>query len=416
MTSGGSKHLDIGTEGSSARREGFNLGLAAVALISCTALASTASRRATPSVLCEPVLEKASCWPSSLALRPAATRKHLPAPPKPPPEFYELNLEAYAPHLSLSVALTLLFACASHVMAAPLLGALAGACAVPLLFFQHDVGHALSRCRSQTHENLCAAIALVTGTYWGASPWRVHTRHHCKTGDYYAWMVPDVDERFGGDIDDFLGPLRQGNPLGADAARNPLLRLIVLVGSILASLFTFQIMFVIQAFAELRFYGREKSGPTHVSKTAADEDMLRGAIITLMHLCFGLACLGPMGYLAFSAGMSGALQIFAAGFHQPKGVENYAPRHYYDRQVESATNLKHANPIMDFLTFGGSGYHIEHHLWENVPVIHLPKLANTARDYCKSHGLEYHEVTFTEAWSSWLQEGWRLSGLAPRLK
>jgi len=344
-------------------------------------------------------------------------RRQLPAPPKPPPNFYELPLEAYAPHLGLSVASTLLFAFASHVMAVPWLGAFAGACAVPLLFFQHDVGHALSRCRTETHDHLCAAIALVTGTYWGASPWRVHTRHHCKTGDYYAWMVPDVDERFGGDIDDFLGPLRQGNPMGTDAANKPALRAILLAGSILASLFAFQIMFVIQAFAELRFYGHHKSGHTYANRTAADEDMIRGALLTLIHLCFGLAFMGPMGYLAFSLGMSGTLQIFAAGFHQPKGVANYAPSHYYDRQVESATNLKHLdNPVVDFLTFGGSGYHIEHHLWENVPVIHLPKLAKTARDYCKSNGLEYREVTFMEAWSSWLKEGWRLSGLSPRVR
>lgn len=416
---GNSEHLYA--EHASARREGVDLRHAAavVTVGSFTAFALlSASRRATSRVLCRAVLDGriigTSVAPTPVA---AAPRGHqLPAPPKPPPEFYELPLEAYAPHLSLSVASIIFFAYASQLLAAPWIGALAGACAVPLLFFQHDVGHALRRCRSQTHNNLCAATALITGTYWGASPWRVHTRHHCKTGDYFAWMVPDVDEPFGGDVDDFLGPLRQGNPLGADATKNPLLRAFLVAGCILASLFTFQFMFVIQAFAELRHYGHQKAGRTHGSRTAADEDAIRGAIITLIHVCFGLACMGPMGYLAFSIGMSGGLQIFAAAFHQPKGVDNYAPSHYYDRQVQSATNLKHSdNPLMHFLTFGASGYHIEHHLWENVPAIHLPKLANMARDYCKANGLEYREVTLTDAWSSWLQEGWRLSGFPPRV-
>jgi len=228
-----------------------------------------------------------------------------------------------------------------------------------------------------------------------------------------------VDSRSGGDLDDFLGPLRQGNPLGAGAARNPVMRGAVVAGSLAASIFTFQAMFAIQAFTELRSYGQREPGPSHENRKENDESILRGALITAIHLCFGLACLGPLGYLAFSMTMSGALQIFAAGFHQPSGVGSYGRRHYYDRQLESATNLKMPENaliqlLFKYLLFGGGGnHHIEHHLWENVPIIHLHKLAPEAKAYCKLHGLEYHEVTFMEAWCAWLGEAWRLSGLAP---
>jgi fatty acid desaturase len=345
----------------------------------------------------------------------SSSRSPLPAPPRPPAELFELNLDTYAPHLALSVALTGAFASLAHVVNVPLIGALAGVCAVPLIFFQHDVGHAMTKRRTPTHENIASAIALITGTYWGAGPWRVHTRHHCRTGDYYTWMLPDVNARMGGDLDDFLGPLRGGNPLGAHAAKSPFLRAAVVVGSIAAALFTFQVMFVIQALSELQFLGQHKPGSTYESRKRHDERIILGAVITAVHLLLGSTCLGPMGYMAFSVGMSGGLQIFAAGFHQPSGVANYSEGHYYDRQIESATNLKLPdNPFFHFLIYGNGGNHIEHHLWENVPVINLGKLTNVSKEYCKLNELDYREVTFTEAWSAWLKEGWRLSGLVPQ--
>jgi len=341
-------------------------------------------------------------------------RSPLPPPPRPAPEFFELDLESYVPHLSLSVALTGAFAGLAHAADVPWIGALAGVCATPLLFFQHDVGHALARCRTQAHINLCSATSLVTGTYWVAGPWRIHNRHHSRTGDDSAWLVPDVEARFGNDMDDYLGPLRGGNPLGAEAARSPILRAVVVAVTLLASIFSFQAMFVLKAFKELGRYGEHVPGDSYENRKSQDRAALQGALITAVHLCLGLACLGPMGYLAFSMGISAGLQTFAAGFHQPKGVEDYGHGHYYDRQMQSATNLKLPDhPFFEFLLFGSAGYHIEHHLWEHVPAIHLPKLSQVSKDYCKLHGLDYREVTLTEAWSAWLSEAWRLSGEAP---
>lgn len=338
----------------------------------------------------------------------------LPLPPRPPSWLYDLHICDYAGNLMLSLVMAAVCVAFSLHSGSTWMMALAGACTVPLIVFQHDVCHARRRHKTHVEDHASAAIALLTGTYWGAGCWNVHVQHHGQTGDYHGEVLPGSAA---GDLDDLLGPLRKGNPFGAVASSNAMLRTLVAGGSILLTMSLFQLMFLLQAFTGLSYVASHASverAQGAAGQRAADKvmDSLTGALITAMHLYGGLSLLGPMGYAMYSIGISVGLQSLASAFHPPSGVTDhgFGASQYFERQVASTSNLAHHdNPLVRFMLMGND-FHIEHHLWEEVPVHNLPKLAPLARRYCAENGLEYREVSLLDAWKAWAEEAWNLAG------
>jgi len=292
--------------------------------------------------------------------------------------------------------------------------ALAGVLTVPLIVFQHDVSHAHRHNKTAAEEMVSALIVLLTGTYWGAGCKEVHVQHHGQTGDYHGALLRDNGV---GDLDDLLGPLRKGNPFGSVCSSNAALRGLVAGGTILVTMSLFQVMFLLQAFAEVpaaidRLQANQGDSISLQRAASKDRHALGGALLTAIHLCAGLSLFGPIGYCLYSFGISVGLQSLAAAFHPASGVtdEEFGTQQYFERQAASTSNLAHHdNPLVSYMLMGND-FHIEHHFWEEVPVHNLPKLAPVARRYCEENGLEYREVSLFEAWKSWAEEAWHLAG------
>ena len=166
--------------------------------------------------------------------------------PPAPSDLTQIEWEDYAGHLMLAVTLTCACAILSFVLASPLLAALAGALAVPIVVFQHDVRH-LHHTGASFEENLSDVLVLITGTCYGILPWSgVHVKHHAFTGSYQGAVLAQ-SLRHGtpagsvnvGDLDDLAGPLRHGNPF-EPARHNPILRAMAALCCMLLTLSLFQ--------------------------------------------------------------------------------------------------------------------------------------------------------------------------------
>ena len=167
-----------------------------------------------------------------------AGARELPAAPS---ELTKLYWEDYGAHLLLAITLT--SACAMlSASTSPCLAGLAGALAVPIVIFQHDVRH-LHHAGTTFEEKLSDVLVLVTGTCYGILPWSgVHVKHHAFTGSYQGAVVAPA-LRNGvpgmGDLDDLAGPLRHGNPF-EPARRSSTLRALAAFLCILLTVSLFQ--------------------------------------------------------------------------------------------------------------------------------------------------------------------------------
>lgn len=106
--------------------------------------------------------------------------------------------------------------------------------------------------------------------------------------------------------------------------------------------------------------------------------------------------LGPLPALVFFLVQQGALGFFFGMVFAPnhKGmpmIEKNMELDFMTRQVVTSRNFR-SNAFIDFL-FGGLNYQIEHHLYPNMPRHNLPKAKVITEQYCKQHGIPYHETS-----------------------
>jgi len=74
--------------------------------------------------------------------------------------------------------------------------------------------------------------------------------------------------------------------------------------------------------------------------------------------------------------------------YQQHELERLPEAHWYIRQITSSANFS-AGPILRILT-GHLGYHIEHHLFPDIPARRYPKLSIEIEQLCQRHGLPYN--------------------------
>jgi len=68
---------------------------------------------------------------------------------------------------------------------------------------------------------------------------------------------------------------------------------------------------------------------------------------------------------------------------------------YVQTQLQGSLNIDCAS-WMDWF-HGGLQFQVEHHLWPRVPRHRLRELKSVLMEFCKEHGLEYHQATFVRA-------------------
>lgn len=150
------------------------------------------------------------------------------------------------------------------------------------------------------------------------------------------------------------------------------------------------------------------------SLTAGRADVLTAIGV---HLAIALSLLGPLGYGCFAIGLGVAFTLPSVPFHNPAGTDRTGTGksggHWRNVLCSTRSLDAHDNWLVRYL-MNGADYHIEHHLWEDVPTENLHLLEPMAREYCELHGLEYRSVRWLDGWKeSWL-EGMRLSALSAR--
>lgn len=327
---------------------------------------------------------------------------HLP-PPEAPVGLAQIHWDDYSSHLLLAVALTCTCGLLASMTSSLLLAGVAGAIAVPIVIFQHDVRH-LHHKNNTLEEHLSDILVVLTGTCYGILPWSgVHVKHHAFTGNYRGAVFAESLSEHGstGDLDDLAGPLRHGNPFGITRG-NPILRAIVAASCIFLTMSLFQCMFVLQSLV----------GPfqNQLSESKRSLVIWKGALLTFAHVCVALLMLGPMGYMMYSIGMSACLTLLTAPVHHAHGVEDNVKGGFYAQQIAGTANIAdHDSPLINYFMMGND-YHIEHHLWPRVPGTKKAHLAPYAKAYCAEHGLEYREVSLVDAWKQWALEVWTLAG------
>lgn len=79
-------------------------------------------------------------------------------------------------------------------------------------------------------------------------------------------------------------------------------------------------------------------------------------------------------------------------------LQEQPPEHWYYRQVRGSSNFT-GSPLFHVLT-GHLGYHIEHHLFPDIPACRLPELAPKVREICQRYGVHYNSGSFARQFGS----------------
>ncbi len=82
--------------------------------------------------------------------------------------------------------------------------------------------------------------------------------------------------------------------------------------------------------------------------------------------------------------------VFAPNHKGMPVLEKGEQMGFMTQQIITTRNL-YPNPITDFV-YGGLNYHIEHHLFPNMPRNNLKKAQKVVKEYCRTHGLPYYET------------------------
>ncbi len=82
--------------------------------------------------------------------------------------------------------------------------------------------------------------------------------------------------------------------------------------------------------------------------------------------------------------------VFAPNHKGMPVLEKGEQMGFMTQQIITTRNL-YSNPITDFV-YGGLNYHIEHHLFPNMPRNNLKKAQKVVKEFCRTHGLPYYET------------------------
>ena len=82
--------------------------------------------------------------------------------------------------------------------------------------------------------------------------------------------------------------------------------------------------------------------------------------------------------------------VFAPNHKGMPVLERHQQMGFMTQQIITTRNL-YSNPITDFV-YGGLNYHIEHHLFPNMPRNNLKKAQKVVREFCRTHGFPYYET------------------------
>ncbi len=131
----------------------------------------------------------------------------------------------------------------------------------------------------------------------------------------------------------------------------------------------------------------------HPKKTRADQ------LAILMHYCFWLV--GP----AFVIGIGDALvnyaimtwfigpylgTVFLLNHIGTRTIPDDGRTSHFHRQIWTTRNLSSGRLADNF--FGGLNNHIEHHLFPDIPTMHLAKARDITREFCQQQDIYYREM------------------------
>ena len=82
--------------------------------------------------------------------------------------------------------------------------------------------------------------------------------------------------------------------------------------------------------------------------------------------------------------------VFAPNHKGMPVLEKGEQMGFMTQQIITTRNL-YPNPITNFV-YGGLNYHIEHHLFPNMPRNNLKKAHKVVKEFCRTHGFPYYET------------------------
>jgi len=123
--------------------------------------------------------------------------------------------------------------------------------------------------------------------------------------------------------------------------------------------------------------------------------------LTLVFYC--LPGWAGVAFLAIHQGFMGLYlgSVFAPNHKGMPVVKSDCQLDYLHQQVLTARNVK-GHPLIDFW-YGGLNYQIEHHLFPNMPRNLLRKAQPLVKEFCRRHGIAYHETSMARSYKEILQ-------------
>ncbi|HEY2594552.1 MAG TPA: acyl-CoA desaturase [Chloroflexota bacterium] len=137
----------------------------------------------------------------------------------------------------------------------------------------------------------------------------------------------------------------------------------------------------------------------------------------VLYVGFIVFALGPLGGLLFIVVHRALAGLYLASIFAPnhKGMPilyGEGRPDFLHEQVLTARNI-HGSPLTDFW-YGGLNYQIEHHLFPSMACNRLSRAAPLVREYCATHGLDYHATSLGGAYREMFQQFQHVSDVLNR--
>lgn len=318
-------------------------------------------------------------------------------PPSPPTEALEIPWKDYLLYFLGALSLWALSLVKVYNGGTWVWAILAGFCTVSIFYLQHEIYHSPFLTDS-ARANWINLLALITG--FNMQQWLIHGEHHAFTGQYKGMLIQSPKKlgqtsqsfKDDGDLDDYLGILRQDTFLKKFASTSWLSRFLVATLPFLITIPLFHGLMVLVS-----------------TYRALTQKLWLEAILPLLGVAGLFYVLGFFPTLIYSLTFSILFMATIASAHIPDTADT-SQTSYWQRQVLQTRNLKsRPNFLIKVLTWF-SGYHMEHHLWPSVPMPNLPLCETLAKEYAHQQGLDDYEESLSQALGSWWQKSWILAG------